>query len=292
MKVGKALLVAFILMAFPTVGFGQKETASKDANGVRGLLLHDAANLQTRRWLDDGNGGALVSFGAGGVGVVDQGISGTSDADPWNVMIRSGAGTELGLAASPFAISIFDAASNLLGVTANPLVIDMGLNNDIQGDVADDAPDTGNPLKEGGVARTGLRTPVADGDRVDASYDKEGRKVTAPHGVRENEVRNEITLTTTTETEVLAAGGAGVFLDVTGILVSNTSNTTLRVLLRDVLSGTVVISPPAASGGGGSAPLMLVPIPQATANSQWTAELSSMPTGGNVKVFLQAVKRQ
>lgn len=131
MKAGKAFLAALILMAFPTVGFGQKETASKDDNGIRGLLLHDAVNLQTRRWLDDGAGGALVSFSAGASSLADQGISGVSDADPWNVMIRSGAGTELGLAASPFAINIFDAASNVLGVTANPLVVDLGVNNDV-----------------------------------------------------------------------------------------------------------------------------------------------------------------
>lgn len=127
MKLGKAFLAALILMAFPTVGFGQRQTASKDGNGVRGLLLHDAANLQTRRWLDDGFGGALFSFSPGASNLVDQGISGVSDTDPWNIMIRSGAGTELGLAASPFAIRIFDGASAALFTTSNKGFVDTEL---------------------------------------------------------------------------------------------------------------------------------------------------------------------
>lgn len=131
MKAGKVFLAALILAAFPALGFGARENSSRDDNGHRAILLHDATTLEVRRWLDDGAGGALVSFGAGASLLANQGISGVSDADPWNMMIRNGSGTEVGLAASPFAISIYDAASNLLGVTANPLVVDLGVNNDV-----------------------------------------------------------------------------------------------------------------------------------------------------------------
>lgn len=284
------LFLVALVLAVPA--WAADERAKTDRKSKTHTIIGENLSGEIRKIRTSDTGSLLMEAPPGGFGAVDQGAANATPTIRWNIVWRDSTGAEFAIPANPLAMSIFDGLSNLLGVAANPLTVDLGVNNDIQGDVADDAADTGNPVKEGGVARTGLRTPVADGDRVDASYDKEGRKVTAPHGIRENEVRNEITLTNTTETEVLAAGGAGVFLDVTGILVSNTSNTTLRVLLRDVLSGTVVISPPAASGGGGSAPLMLVPLPQATANSQWTAELSAMPTGGNVKVFLQAVKRQ
>lgn len=45
----------------------------------------------------------------------------------------------------------------------------------VQGNVAHDAPDAGNPLKIGGIATTGSRSAVADGDRVDQHFDELGK---------------------------------------------------------------------------------------------------------------------
>lgn len=128
MKLGKAFLAALILMAFPAVGLGVGETASKDGNGVRGLLLHDPITSSTDKWESNGSGAAKVEIvGGGGGGVSDQGISGVSDADPWNMMIRDGSGTELGLAASPFAIQIFDGAAAALFTISNQGFVDTEL---------------------------------------------------------------------------------------------------------------------------------------------------------------------
>lgn len=45
-----------------------------------------------------------------------------------------------------------------------------GLAIDVEGDVAHDSPDAGNPVKEGGHANAAYRAAVSENDRVDASY--------------------------------------------------------------------------------------------------------------------------
>jgi hypothetical protein len=59
---------------------------------------------------------------------------------------------------------------------ANPLpVTGVGVGT-VEGDIAHDSPDVGsNPLKVGGHANAGLRPAVSEDDRVDASYDLNGR---------------------------------------------------------------------------------------------------------------------
>jgi hypothetical protein len=49
----------------------------------------------------------------------------------------------------------------------------------VEGDVAHDAVDSGNPVKIGGHARTSQRTAVANGDRVDGAFDEFGQQVQA-----------------------------------------------------------------------------------------------------------------
>jgi hypothetical protein len=44
----------------------------------------------------------------------------------------------------------------------------------VEGNVAHDAADAGNPIKIGGISETGTRSSVADGDRVDAHFDQYG----------------------------------------------------------------------------------------------------------------------
>lgn len=50
----------------------------------------------------------------------------------------------------------------------------------VQGNVAHDAADAGNPVKIGGIARTGIISTVAAGDRVDGSFDAYGNQRVIP----------------------------------------------------------------------------------------------------------------
>src|SRR5713226_3390828 len=161
----------------------------------------------------------------------------------------------------------------------------------VQGNVASGTSDAGNPIEEGGQARTSLITAVLNGQRVLAMYDKFGRRVVLPVTIRDLVSSGSVTVTTTTETTLLAAGGSGVFLDLTALACTNTSATLTRVDIRDATGGTVRISMAlAASGGAFVLPLQGVPWPQTSANNNWTMQLSTAVT--DVRCNIEAVMNQ
>ena len=127
----------------------------------------------------------------------------------------------------------------------------------------------------------------ADGDYHVFSVDKLGRQLvtSAPRGQR---VKNAITLTTTTETTLLSAGGASIFNDITKLLIANTSGTDVRVDFRDATGGSVIFSVFAPAGQTVGVSAGDDPIPQTTANNNWTAQLSAAVT--DVRIFVQAIK--
>jgi hypothetical protein len=145
----------------------------------------------------------------------------------------------------------------------------------VEGAAAHDSAVAENPVLDGGEARTTLPTAVGDGDAVRSMRDDLGRTVVAPHSVRDRAVGNRITLSSTTETTLIAAGGAGVFRDLIFLVLSNESATEVRVDIRDATSGTVRLSVDLAADGGGAVIPFPVPYPQATANNNWTAQLSA-----------------
>ena len=158
----------------------------------------------------------------------------------------------------------------------------------IAGDIANDAADSGNPVKIGGVARTTNPTAVADGDRVDAMFDKLKKQVMILNGPRELDVDATTTITaSTTETTILAAGAAGVFHDLTVLWVANTSATDVRVDFRSATAGSVRFSLycPAGNTVGVVLPQ---PIRQAAAANNWTAQSSASVT--DLRIYVAAIK--
>ena len=146
---------------------------------------------------------------------------------------------------------------------------------EVVGDVAHDSAVGGNPILNGGEARTTNPTAVGDGDAVRMMCDDLGRQVVAPHAQRDRTVHNRITLTSTSETTLIAAGGAGVFRDLVFLSLSNESATEVRVDIADATAGTDRISMDLAPDGGGAVIPFPVPLNQATANNNWTATLSA-----------------
>jgi hypothetical protein len=146
------------------------------------------------------------------------------------------------------------------------------------GDVSHDTADsTGAPVKIGGQARTTNPTAVADGDRVNGTFDNNGRQIVIPYNVRARVVPANITLSTTTETTLVAAGGAGVFRDLMFVSCANNSATNTTVDFRDS-TGTGIefsIRVPANNTINFRLP---VPHPQDVANNPWTAQLGTAVT--------------
>lgn len=148
------------------------------------------------------------------------------------------------------------------------------------GDVAHDAIDAGNPTKIGGVARASVVTTVAGGDRVDASFDTNGRFLTWPYQIRGLAVSASATLTNGTATTLIAAGGSGVLRDCMHISFANQSTAAANVQLLQDGSLVKTIQVPASDTLSID---FTYPLLAATANSVWTVDMEDI-TGTTVNV--------
>jgi len=243
--------------------------------------------------IDNAGAGAAVNIQDGGNSITidgSVGITGSVDTE-----LPAAVALSADNVVSPTAPAVgafahaFDGTNwdRVRGDSTDGLLVNLGANNDViqatasnlnaqvVGNIAHDTGDAGNPVKVGGVARTANPTAVAAGDRADVFMDVRGRLVVTNDAPRERRVVGRLALTTTTETTLIALGGAGVFRDLSMLLLSNESATEVRVDIRDATAGTPVISFDLAPDGGGAVMPFPVPLPQATANNNWTAQLSA-----------------
>lgn len=108
--------------------------------------------------------------------------------------------------------------------------------------------------------------------------------------LRANKVDQKTDITSSTsETTVLTAGGAGVLLDVYAVIVSNTSASAADVTFRDDTAGTTRfnIQVPAGDVRGFMLPVD-AGFKQAVANKPWTAQSSA--SVASLKITVMAVK--
>ena len=102
-------------------------------------------------------------------------------------------------------------------------------------------------------------------------------KIVAFKALRNRATHNRIALTDGVETELIAAGGAGVFRDLAFLILSNSSATAIHVDIRDALAGTIRMT--VAVDAESAVPVAIpVPLPQAVVNTAWTAEVSAAVT--------------
>lgn len=180
-----------------------------------------------------------------------------------------------------------DTAAYSYSSVATP-VSSTGVEGMVQGNIAHDTADSGNPVKIGGKALSTNPTAVTTGDRVNALFDLLGKQVVRLNAVRELEVHQHTEIVSSgAETTILAAGAAGVFHDITHIIITNQTATATNVTIKDSTAGTtqMVIALDASGGGISSFP---VPVKQTTAANNWTATSSSAAV--TLDIFIQAVK--
>ncbi len=158
----------------------------------------------------------------------------------------------------------------------------------VQGTAANGVASVGDPIQNGAVAQTVNPTAVASGQMARNMSDKVGRQVTTLIAVRELYAQNTVAiLNSAVETTVLAAGAAGVFHDVTTILITNNSAVASLVEFRDATAGTVRI--PVWVPANATVPVNPITyVTQATAANNWTAQCSSATS--DIRIFIQAVK--
>lgn len=176
--------------------------------------------------------------------------------------------------------------------TVNVALIAPGSNTvgtmSVIGNVASDSVDSGNPIKIGGQARTSNPTAVAEGDRVNAIFDKLGKQITVG-AVRELKAQQYTSIyNSTATTTIVTAGAAGVFNDVYGIVITNRTASANIVTIQDAPSGAVdlIFEVPAADTRGLMLPVDSA-IPQDGAATSWVAKCSS---AGSIEVTVLYVK--
>jgi len=149
-----------------------------------------------------------------------------------------------------------------------------------------------SPVSVGGLSATSLPTAAANASITQVMVDKFGRVVTAPQGDRAIATRGSVNIATTAETTLIKAAGASTFWDLTSLACSNRdSSSATRVDIRDTTAGTVIHSMSLAAGQGGFVLPFYVPLPQTTANSTWTVQMSVNVSSGIDCNFI-AVKNQ
>lgn len=243
--------------------------------------------------VNNASGASAVNIQDGGNSITVDGtvaVSGTVAISAVSLPLPTGAATAA-LQTQP-GVDIGDVTiNNASGASAvniqdggNSITVDGSVS--VSGAAADDAGVSGNPLLTGFEARQTNRTAVSNGDAVRGMADDMGRQVVTHHQVRDLVTDNNITLTTTSETTLLAAV-ASTFLDLTMLVITNSSSTATTVSIRDATAGTVRMVIDIAANGGAVIPFP-VPRPQTTTNNNWTAQLGTGVT--SIHIYAQAVQ--
>lgn len=205
--------------------------------------------------------GRLHTNGSG----VTQPVSGT-------VTANAGSGTfAVADAAAEASLSILDDWDESDRAKVNPIAGQVGVQggtgastaltqrvnlatdgNLVQGDVAHDAADTGNPAKIGAKATTALhsQTPVAAADRTNLVAGADGVLITRDNSNLESMTSASTSNTDGASTSLIAAAGAGIKWYITDVIISNSSSTFCTVDLRDGTGGAVKATFPVPATGG------------------------------------------
>lgn len=148
-----------------------------------------------------------------------------------------------------------------------------------------------NPI--GGLkASTTRPTPVTTaGEYVAAWGTSEGSTVVEDGGPREQRGDQRTTITSSTsETTIVTAGGAGVKLDIFRLIITNTSATACTVTIKEATAGTTkyIWSIPAGQpfGFAGNASSASK---QTVANNNWTATCSA--SVASIEISAEYIKR-
>lgn len=218
---------------------------------ISGTVTANQGTAGVTRWLVDGSG-------------VTQPVSGTITANAGTNLNTSLLALDTTLTGGNTKVKITGNAGGLF-------------------DAATAAAVPANALYLGVRAITANPTNSTGGNLVGAIADKAGRLVTTPGHVRDLVGTQTTTISASAaETTIITAGAAGVFNDISALIITWSGTAVATWSLRDATAGTVraVFDSPATVG---TAPLILhfpVPLPQTTAASNWTLTASTATSTG------------
>lgn len=145
-----------------------------------------------------------------------------------------------------------------------------------------------NAVLMGLRAATSNPANATGGNIVAPMGDHAGRQVVTHVQVRELVGVQQTNVAASVETTLLAAGGAGVFNDIIGLIITTAGLAAQTITVKDATAGTtrMVLNYPNAAVAPAS-PLVIMfttPVPQAVANNNWTVT-QSLGTACNYTVL-------
>lgn len=135
------------------------------------------------------------------------------------------------------------------------------------------------------IARTTNPTAASDKAPVSAMGDKVGRQVVVDGQVRDLVTDATVTISASTSETTILGAVAATYLDVTAVMIANTSATATRVDFRDDTGGTVRFSIYCPAGDTRGV-VFRRPRPQTAQNKNWTAQSSASVT--DLRIFMAA----
>lgn len=215
----------------------------------------------------------IAAMNVDSTGVGYSGSNPLPISDAGGSLTVDGTVTVSSVTATIAAMSIDSTGVGYSGSNPMPVLLVANQNSStvVVGDTLHDAADTGAaPVKVGGVAMITNPTVVADGDRVNFRADDIGRQLNRPIQVRDLIVTAYVSITSGTETTLLAAS-AGLYHDMIMIVGSNNSDAAVSVDIRAVSSGNIIntLRIPANGTAGWTPP---VPWPQDATGNNWTVD--------------------
>jgi len=178
-----------------------------------------------------------------------------------------------GTAASSLRVTLASDSTGTVAVTNTGTFATQSV---AAGDIANDAADSGNPIKTGAKATTGLSgaTMVADADRVNSVADVDGAQIVRTYCPLPDAVSGNASNTDGTSTQVIAAQAANVRTYITTAILTNTSASNIYVELKD---GTTVMATIPLPANGGAIVSFPVPL-KGTAATAWSYDPSAGAT--------------
>lgn len=136
-----------------------------------------------------------------------------------------------------------------------------------------------NAVYVGGRVATSNPANESNGDIAPVMTDKAGRVVITQVHIRELVNSTQTAIAATGETTIVAAGGANVFRDLLGLVITTAGAAAQTITIRAGTAGTTkfVLNYPNAAVAPGQ-PLILTfnpPLPALAANATWTAQQSA-----------------
>lgn len=211
----------------------------------------------------DGTGVVGLNAGSATIGKVDILGNGGASLDS--------ASNASGLATNALSVKIADAAGNNRGANvdaSNNLTVNINAQSfanlstnvaqfggtnvvnggtaglvGVGGPTASGSSVTGNPVQVGGRAATAYPTAVADGQAVEAMFNKAGRAAVVLNAPRDLKTTTVVSTTDSSSHTLIASGAAGVFNDIVGLVITNTSGTGTYVTIGDGTNNHVFSAP-------------------------------------------------